>query len=76
MRPFAAFLLMFSLGTVQAQTAYESVNESTTILLERLVEVQPLYEEDPEKSTRTQQIASCHSPKTDQVETAQSVPPE
>ena len=49
MRLFAAFLLMFSLGTVQAQTAYESVNESTTILLERLVEVQPLYEEDPEK---------------------------
>lgn len=49
MRLFAAFLLMFSLGTAQAQTAYESVNESTTILLERLVEVQPLYEEDPEK---------------------------
>ncbi|MBO6554896.1 MAG: ABC transporter substrate-binding protein [Pseudomonadales bacterium] len=49
MRLFAAFLLMCSLGNAQAQTAYESVNESTTILLERLVEVQPLYEEDPEK---------------------------
>ena len=57
MRLFAAFLLMFSLGTVQAQTAYESVNESTTILLERLVEVQPLYEEDPEKFFKAVQDA-------------------
>ena len=49
MRFLFAFLLLFSFGGAAAQTAYESVNESTDLLLKRLVEVQPLYEEDPEQ---------------------------
>lgn len=48
MRVLLAFLLLFAFTTVKAQTAYESVSESTDLLLKRLVEVQPLHEEDPE----------------------------
>lgn len=53
MKLFVSFLLLFSVAatsvTATAQTAYESVRESTDVLLKRLVEVQPLYEEDPEQ---------------------------
>ena len=53
MKFFFTCLLLFSVTTAStpatAQTAYESVRESTDVLLKRLVEVQPLYEEDPEQ---------------------------
>ncbi len=54
MRVFTALLLLVFTGTVQvenayAQSAYESVSESTDVLLQQLVEVQPLHEKDPEK---------------------------
>lgn len=38
-------------------TAYESVRESTVVLLEKLNEVQPLYEENPEAFFSAVQIA-------------------
>ena len=42
--------LMFTLpSTAQAQTAYESVVESTDVLLTRLKDVQPIYADDPER---------------------------
>jgi phospholipid transport system substrate-binding protein len=48
-----AMLLSFSLPSWGASnvagTAYESVQESTDLLLTRLVEVQPIYESEPEK---------------------------
>ena len=48
-----AMLLSFSLPSWGALngpgTAYESVQESTELLLARLVEVQPIYESEPEK---------------------------
>jgi len=47
-----AMLLSFSLPGWGAsnvpETAYESVQESTDLLLARLVEVQPIYESDPD----------------------------
>lgn len=46
------FLLMLSLSSLNAigqQSPFESVQESTDILLKRLVEVQPIYESDPDK---------------------------
>ena len=47
-----AMLLSFSLPGWSAsnvpETAYESVQESTDLLLARLVEVQPIYESDPD----------------------------
>lgn len=48
MRLLLAFFLLFTFASTQAQTAYESVNESTDLLLTRLVEVKPLYEDDPD----------------------------
>ena len=48
-----AMLLSFSLPSLGASdvpgTAYQSVQESTDLLLARLVEVQPIYESEPEK---------------------------
>lgn len=41
--------VMANAALAQQQSAYESVKESTDILLKRLVEVQPIYETDPEK---------------------------
>jgi len=53
MKLFVSLMFLLSIvatsATANGQTAYESVTESTDVLLKRLVEVQPLYEEDPEQ---------------------------
>ena len=42
-------LSLFAVNAVAQQSPFESVKESTDILLKRLVEVQPIYESDPDK---------------------------
>ncbi len=44
-----SFLLVVAPAFAFSQTAHEAVQASTDVLLEKLIEVQPLYESDPEK---------------------------
>lgn len=57
----AVALFAMPLAIAQAppiqQTAYESVVESTDVLLAKLTEVKPIYEEDPQRFYREVQLA-------------------
>ncbi|MGI9322190.1 MAG: MlaC/ttg2D family ABC transporter substrate-binding protein, partial [Pseudomonadales bacterium] len=45
----ALALMCLPFAAAQAESAFEAVEQSTEVLLKKLAEVQPLYEESPEK---------------------------